>query len=100
MDTGIVCANGPVFRTPYLYFQGKSHMRRLASPSPGVDKERVWPSNARLAYRTFLQASSQSRQNEDGDMSVGLEMGLPMSHELEELAPLKYKAYVGMGEGG
>ena len=75
-------------------------MQRLASPSPGVGKERVWPSNARLAERTLLQASSQPRQNENRDVSVSLEMGLPTSQELEELAPLKHKARRGMGEGG
>ena len=99
MNIGILCANAPVFRTLYLYFQGKSQMQRLASPSPGVGKERVWPSNARLADRTLLQISSQSH-NENRDASVSLEMGLPTSQEFEELGPLQHKARVGMGEGG
>ena len=74
-------------------------MQRLASPSPGVGKERVWPSNARWADRTLLQESSESHiQNRD--VSVSLEMGLPTSQELEELGPPKHKARVGMGEGG
>lgn len=75
VNIGILCANAPVFRTLYLYFQGKSQIQRLASPSPGVGKERVWPSNARLADRTLLQESSQSH-NENRDVSVSLEMGI------------------------
>ena len=74
-------------------------MQRLASPSPGVGKERIWPSNARLADRTLLQISPQSH-NENRDASVSLEMGLPTSQEFEELGPLQHKARVGMGEGG
>lgn len=52
-------------------------MQRLASPSAGISKERIWPSNARIADRTMLQESSPWQHKESGDASVSLEMGLP-----------------------
>lgn len=75
-------------------------MRRLVSPDAGVGKERVWPSNARLADRNTLHVSSQWRHDENRDVSVSLEMGLPTSQELEELGPLKHKTRLGIGGGG
>ena len=72
-------------------------MQRLPSTSAGVSKERVWPSNARIADRGMLQEPSPWQHKESGDASVSMEMGLPTHEDTEENGLPKHKPYVGLG---
>lgn len=80
VNIGISCANAPVLRPLYLFFQGRLQTQKIASI--GISEERIKPSNNVRSGSTKLQGSPGWKQLSSSqpstDTRVSLEMGLPM----------------------
>ena len=83
VNIGIACANAPILRPLYLFFQGRLSTQR--SGSTGLSKERTWPSNAKAAR---LEGSPQFR-HESSDATMSMEMGIPVHNDPDYEGPLK-----------
>ena len=71
MNIGIVCANAPVLRPLYLFFQGRlasQKISRIAATSKG---DASWPSDT-----TRIERVSPSWKNQMSDGGASMEMGL------------------------
>ena len=79
VNIGIVCANAPIIRPLYLYFQGRLQTQKTSGSA--ISKERMVPSNVNWSDSTKLQDPVGWNGLEDnqlsGDTTVSLEMGLP-----------------------
>ena len=83
VNIGIACANAPILRPLYLFFQGRLSTQK--SGSTGFSKERTWPSNAKAAR---LESSSPFR-HESSHATMSMEMGIPVHNDLDYGGPLK-----------
>ena len=83
VNIGIACANAPILRPLYLFFQGRLTTQKSGSTS--FSKERTWPSNAKAAR---LESSSPFR-HESSDATMSMEMGIPVHNDPDCESPLK-----------
>ncbi|KAK0507763.1 hypothetical protein JMJ35_009652 [Cladonia borealis] len=79
VNIGIVCANAPILRPLYLYFQGRLQTQKASSTA--ISKERMAPNNVNWSDSTKLQDSLEwnglGESHSSADHRVSLEMGLP-----------------------
>ena len=83
VNIGIACANAPILRPLYLFFQGRLSTQK--SGSTGFSRERTWPSNAKAAR---LESSSPFC-HESSDATMSMEMGIPVHNDPDYEGPLK-----------
>ena len=83
VNIGIACANAPILRPLYLFFQGRLSTQK--SGSTGFSKARTWPSNAKAAR---LESSLPFR-HESSDATMSMEMGIPVHNDPDYEGPLK-----------
>lgn len=79
VNIGIVCANAPILRPLYLYFQGRLQTQKTSSTA--ISKERMVPNHVNWSDSTKLQDTFEWNRLEESQPSanprVSLEMGLP-----------------------
>ncbi len=76
VNIGIVCANAPVLRPLYLWSRGLLSTQK--TPSSGISKDRVWPSNTMKYERSTNLRDPVSWDGTTEHTSTSMEMGLPL----------------------
>ncbi len=71
VNIGIVCANAPVIRPLYLFFQGRLVSQKVSRITAASKEGVSWPSDT-----TKFAMSSPMHDNHQSDGGVSLEMGL------------------------
>ncbi|KAL6717791.1 hypothetical protein ACLMJK_003876 [Lecanora helva] len=71
VNIGIVCANAPILRSLYLFFQGRLASQKRSRTTAVSKGGTSWPSDT-----TRIEAMSPSLKNQMSDGGISLEMGL------------------------